>query len=98
MKLRKRDLIRAILRRLANLSLQDYSWRSSYFKATEADRRVDESLARMMGEDVTYVRPMDAGDDKIGPLVSLSLITLHLLSKVIYSFMLTYLPFLHMLL
>jgi len=68
LKLRKRDLIRAILRRLANLSLQDYSWRSSYFKATEADRRVDESLARMMGEDVTYVRPMDAGDDKIGPL------------------------------
>jgi len=68
MKLRKRDLIRSLLRRLANLSLQDYSWRSNFFKKTEADRRVEESLARMMGEDAAYVRPMDAADDKIGPL------------------------------
>ena len=70
-RLRKRDLIRSIIRRLANLSLQDYSWRSDYFKKTEADRRVEESIALMMGEDPTYVRPMDAGEDKIGPLVSL---------------------------
>ena len=55
------------MRRLANLSLQDYYWRSDLFKKTEADRRVEESLARMMGEDAAYVRPMDAGD-KMGPL------------------------------
>jgi len=67
-KLRKRDLIRSLLRRSANLSLQDYNWRSDYFKKTEADRRVEESMARMMGEDAAYVRPMDATDDKIGPL------------------------------
>jgi len=67
-RLRKRDLIRSILRRLANLSLQDYYWRSDYFKKTEADRRVDESLARMMGEEASYIRPMDASDKAIGPL------------------------------
>lgn len=49
------------------MSLQDYYWRSDLFKKTEADRRVEESLARMMGEDAAYVRPMDAGD-KMGPL------------------------------
>ena len=63
----KSDLIKSLFRRLANLSLQDYYWRSDLFKKTEADRRVEESLARMMGEDPSYVRPMDAGD-KIGPL------------------------------
>lgn len=62
-----KDLIKTILKRLANLSLQDYYWRSDVFKKNEADRRVEESLARMMGEDAAYVRPMDAGD-KIGPL------------------------------
>lgn len=67
-RLRKRDLIKSILRRLANLSLQDYSWRSDYFKQNEADRRVEESLARMMGEEASYVRPMDASQSKIGPL------------------------------
>jgi hypothetical protein len=66
-RLKKRDLIRSLFRRLANLSLQDYYWRSDLFKKTEADRRVEESLARMMGEDPAYVRPMDAGD-KMGPL------------------------------
>lgn len=52
---------------MANLSLQDYYWRSDLFKKTEADRRVEESLARMMGEDAAYVRPMDAGNN-MGPL------------------------------
>jgi len=66
--LRNGDLIRSLLRRSANLSLQDYNWRSDYFKKSEADRRVEESMARMMGEDAAYVRPMDAADDKIGPL------------------------------
>jgi len=32
---------------------------------------VEESMARMMGEEAAYVRPMDAGDGKIGPLVSI---------------------------
>jgi hypothetical protein len=50
--------------------LQDYNWRSEYFKKTEADRRVEESIARMMGEEAAYLRPMDASDGKIGPLVS----------------------------
>ena len=58
------------LRRLAQLSLEDYEWRNSVVKSKEADRKVDDVLARMMGEDPSYVRPMDAGDKKIGPLVS----------------------------
>ena len=66
---RKRDVIRNVLRRLADLSLRDYQWRSSLFKSTEADRQVEESLARMMGEEnAPYLRPMDASDDKRGPL------------------------------
>mmetsp|Transcript_25109 Transcript_25109/g.28723 ORF Transcript_25109/g.28723 Transcript_25109/m.28723 type:complete len:470 (+) Transcript_25109:132-1541(+) len=66
-RLRMRDLIKSLFRRLANLSLQDYYWRSDLFKKTQADRQIEESLARMMGEDAAYVRPMDAGN-KIGPL------------------------------
>ena len=58
------------LLRLAELSLEDYEWRQSIFKTTEADRKVEESLARMMGEEAAYLRPMDAGTEKIGPLVS----------------------------
>ena len=58
------------LLRLAELSLKDYDWRSSVFKSKEADRRVEESLARMMGDEPIYVRPMDASEGKIGPLVS----------------------------
>lgn len=65
---RKRDVIRNVLRRLADLSLRDYQWRSSVFKSNEADRQVEESLARMMGEDAAYVRPMDAAEEKRGPL------------------------------
>ena len=62
------------LRRLAQLTLKDYEWRSSTYKSKEADKQVDNYLARMMGEDPSYVRPMDAGDQKIGPLVSFWLI------------------------
>ena len=58
------------LLRLAELSLEDYEWRQSIFKTNEADRKVEESLARMMGEEAAYLRPMDAGTEKIGPLVS----------------------------
>lgn len=68
-RLRKRDLIRTLIKKLANLSLQDYYWRSDYFKKNEADRQVEESLARMMGEEAAYVRPMDASEEKRGPLV-----------------------------
>ena len=58
------------LLRLAELSLMDYDWRSSLFKSQEADRKIEESLARMMGDEPTYVRPKDASEGKIGPLVS----------------------------
>lgn len=56
------------LLRLAQLSLQDYEWRNGFFKNREADRRVEESLARMMGDEASYVRPMDASEKTIGPL------------------------------
>jgi len=56
------------LLRLAQLSLQDYEWRVGFFKDREADRKVEESLARMMGDEASYVRPMDASDSSIGPL------------------------------
>lgn len=63
-----KDIMKDFLRNAASLSLLDYQWRSSLFKSTEAERQVEQSLARMMGEDPAYVRPMDATDDKIGPL------------------------------
>jgi len=62
------DMLRNTLRQLARLSLEDYEWRSGIFKSNEADRMVEESIARMRGEDPTYVRPMDAPEDGIGPL------------------------------
>eukprot|EP00536_Pseudo-nitzschia_multiseries_P001690 jgi/Psemu1/294525/fgenesh1_pm.22_\ len=69
---RERGLLRqeksSGLLRLAKLSLQDYEWRMGLFKDREADRRVEESLARMMGDEASYVRPMDAGEKSIGPL------------------------------
>ena len=64
------DSIRQGLRRLAQLSLEDYDWRMSVFKEKEANRRVEEYLAGMLGDDASYVRPMDASETKIGPLVS----------------------------
>lgn len=80
---RKRDYLRNTIKKLASLSLEDYKWRSSVFKKNEADRRVEESLARMMGEDPAYVRPMDAGDQKLGPLGKAEKETVEWLSKVI---------------
>jgi len=80
---RKRDYLGNALRKLASLSLEDYKWRSSVFKKNEADRRVEESLARMMGEAPAYVRPMDAGDQKLGPLGKAEKETVEWLSKVI---------------
>lgn len=63
------ECLRGAFKSLTQLSLEDYKWRSSVFKETEANRRLDESIARMLGEDASYVRPMDASDEKIGPLV-----------------------------
>ena len=65
------DSIRRGLRRLAQLSLEDYAWRMSVFKEKEADRRMEEYLGSIMGEEPSYVRPMDASESKIGPLVSM---------------------------
>lgn len=64
------DTIRDAFKSLTELSLKDYQWRSSIFKNNEADRLMEQSLARMRGEDASYLRPMDANDEKIGPLVS----------------------------
>jgi hypothetical protein len=65
---RKRDLFKSALRDLASLSLVDYKWRSALFKKNEADRMEEEWMARMMGEDPSYARPMDADETKRGPL------------------------------
>lgn len=62
------DSIKEFFLNLARLSLRDYEWRSSVFKSTEADRLLEESLARMQGINRPYLRPMDASDEKIGPL------------------------------
>lgn len=64
------ETIQSFIRNLASLSLEDYKWRSALFKTNEADRLMEESLARMRGENPSYLRPMDAAEDKIGPLVS----------------------------
>lgn len=54
------------LRKLAELSLKDYQWRSNVFKSNEADRLMEDSLARLQGKDPAYTRPMDAS--ALGPL------------------------------
>lgn len=74
---------RETLRKLAELSLEDYKWRSSVFKSNEADRMVEETIARMQGKDPIYVRPMDASQDKIGPLGRLEKSAVEWLSQVI---------------
>jgi len=58
----------ALVKSLAALSLKDYEWRSEIFKERRANRALEESLARMRGERASYVRPMYADEDKIGPL------------------------------
>ena len=63
-------MFKKTLRNLASLSLIDYKWRSALFKKNEADRMEEEWMATMMGEDASYARPMDADDQKRGPLVS----------------------------
>jgi hypothetical protein len=81
--IRKRgDLLRDAIQRLAELSLQDYKWRSNLFKTTEAERLLEKSMARMRGEDAAYFRPMDA-NNAIGPLGSLEKGVVEWLSNVI---------------
>ena len=65
-------IFRNIVQYLAELSLQDYQWRTSLFQQNEADRMMEESMARIrFGEDdiqtnMNYIRPMDA--PTLGPL------------------------------
>lgn len=80
---RQRDMFTSAIQRLAQLSLEDYKWRSSIFKSQEADRLVEESVARMRGEEAAYIRPMDATDRNIGPLGKAEKIAVGWLSKVI---------------
>jgi hypothetical protein len=82
-KMERGDLLRDAIRRLAELSLEDYRWRSSGLKSSEADRMVEQSMARMLGEDAAYVRPMDASDNSIGPLGKLEKTVNEWFSKVI---------------
>jgi hypothetical protein len=82
-RLGKGDLLRDALRRLAELSLEDYKWRSSAFKTTQADRLMEQSIARMRGEDAAYVRPMDANEKAIGPLGRFEKAVVEWLSNVI---------------
>jgi len=65
---RKSDTFKSIIQSLATLSLKDYEWRSQLFKNNEADRMMEETLARMRGVESSYVRPMDADERKLGPL------------------------------
>lgn len=65
-------------------SLLDYEWRTTAFRSAEADRLMDQSLARMQGkEQAPYLRPMDAAETKIGPLGKLERWTVEWLSGVI---------------
>ena len=63
------DIFREFIRNLAELSLEDYKWRSGVFKAMTADRLLESSLARMRGDTSPgYYRPMDAPQQLVGPL------------------------------
>lgn len=84
-------MFKTTLRNLASLSLVDYKWRSALFKKNEADRMEEEWMATMMGEDPTYARPMDADDQRRGPLVCLILFSKQnmCVSVLRYSFLIT---------
>jgi hypothetical protein len=63
------DWWKKILQSLAALSLEDYKIRSSIIKERAAGRQLEESIARIRGENPGYVRPMYADETTIGPLV-----------------------------
>lgn len=65
------DWWKKILQSLAALSLEDYKIRSSIIKERAAGRQLEESIARIRGENPGYVRPMYADETTIGPLVSM---------------------------
>lgn len=67
-RVRKRDMFRNMVKTLASLSLKDYKWRSDLFKKNEAERSEEEVLAIMRGDQASYLRPMDAGEGRKGPL------------------------------
>jgi hypothetical protein len=58
--------IRSFIQWLAQLSLADYKWRSDVFKTNQANRNLQDALARLQGATPPYVRPMDA--PTFGPL------------------------------
>jgi len=64
----KVEFFKSLLRKLAMLSLEDYKWRADKYKSNEADRMMEESIARIQGKEASYYRPMDAGEEKRGPL------------------------------
>jgi hypothetical protein len=77
-------LFRNIVQWFAELSLMDYQWRTELFKSTEADRMVEESLARIRGEEhASYIRPMDAPEP--GPLGKLERLSVSWLSDVFHE-------------
>lgn len=64
----KVDFFKSLVRKLASLSLEVYKWLSDVYKSDEANRMMEESLARIQGEEASYLRPMDAVEEKRGPL------------------------------
>lgn len=77
------SLFHVFVQWLAKLSLEDYQWRMNVYKTHQAERMLEESLARMLGENATYVRPMDAGPTIIGPLGRWELESVTWLSRVL---------------
>jgi len=67
------DWWKKILQSLAALSLEDYKIQSSIIKERAAGRQLEESIARIRGENPGYVRPMYADETTIGPLVCMKL-------------------------
>jgi hypothetical protein len=65
---KEENCIERAFRALAELSLKDYKWRSDLYKSDQAERMLEQSLARMRGNDANYVRPMDASESTLGPL------------------------------
>jgi hypothetical protein len=60
---------RKFILKLSQLALRDYEWRSDVWAATEADRNIEASLARLVGQETPlYIRPMDASEATMGPL------------------------------
>lgn len=59
-------MISPLIQWFTQLSLYDYQWRMDLFATYAAEHDMDVSIATIMGDNATYVRPMDAPN--IGPL------------------------------